>query len=71
MCIYIMKENHDNFLLSLLDSDLGDSESDLDIEAMLMTKISDLDDECSFMCKVIDIFNALITAPDSVLREAF
>jgi len=68
LSVHVTKEDNDNLLLSLLDEDGIDS---LDLEVLLMRKLSELDSECDLMRKVLNIFQALVSAPDSVLRKAF
>ena len=69
LSLHVTKEDNDTLLLSLLDVD--GSDTTLDIEVLLIRKISDLDNECDLMVKVLDIFQTLVSAPDSVLRKAF
>ena len=68
LCLCKIKEDRDNLLLSLLDCDSVEFDSSEDIEVVLMTKISEIDEECNLMHQVMHIFDALIAAPDSVLR---
>ena len=65
LTIWKIKENRDNLLLILLDSDSLEYD---DIQVLMMTKLIDIDNECILMEKVMEIFGTLIDAPDSVLR---
>ena len=61
MGVQAVKEDINNLLLLLM---IDDEVADETLEA----ELSGLEDEQTLMMKIIDIFNALITAPDSVLR---
>ena len=45
---------------------IDDEVADETVEGILLAELSGLEDEQTLMMKIIDIFNALITAPDSV-----
>ena len=75
MCVYeivqdilelsVIKENYKNLVLVLLQCDCLESE---DVEIVLMTKLRSIESESLLMLKVIEIFDAVISTPDSVLR---
>ena len=65
MGVQAVKEDINNLLLLLI---IDDEVADETLEGILLAELSGLEDEQTLMMKIIDIFNALITAPDSVLR---
>jgi len=67
LSLHVIKADNDILLLALLDEDTTDSSTDFEM-LLLLRKLCDIDSECDLMAKILDIFHALISAPDSLLR---